>query len=183
MQAHILCSVTIFSETRAFYEIMSEHLMEPESLQTIWHLRVAYWLSKPTRVQTHARACSPTHTHTHTTTHAHIRMPSPTRARPRAHTQKYVILIAFHCNSSCVYACHAHCLSFSRATKPSDILFLVSSATSSSLWCSESYNIMSSCCITEVRNVSPVCAQLNTFAVFCYICIWQTRHTLRIALF
>jgi hypothetical protein len=42
-----------FSENHAGYEIMSKNMLEPERTQTIWRLRVAYWISKPTRM--HAR--------------------------------------------------------------------------------------------------------------------------------
>ena len=89
------------SEGLAVYEIMSKNMMEPERTRTVWHLRVAYWISKPTRAQAHARARTPSPTHTHTRMHAHIRMPSPTHARARMHTYKYVILIAFHGNWFC----------------------------------------------------------------------------------
>ena len=67
-----------FSENRAVYKIMSKNMVEPERTPTIWRLRVAYWISKPTRSQAHARARAPktTHplTHTHTHTHAHRNM-------------------------------------------------------------------------------------------------------------
>ena len=56
--------------------------------QTIWRLRMAYWISKTRRAQAHARARAHPpahHTHTRTRTHASI-LP---------HTQKYVIFIAF----------------------------------------------------------------------------------------
>ena len=43
---------------------MSKNMVEPERTQTIWRLRVACWLSKPTRAQAHTRACAPTHAHT-----------------------------------------------------------------------------------------------------------------------
>jgi hypothetical protein len=76
-----------FPENRSVYEIMSTNMVEPERTQTIWDLRVAYWISKPTRSQaalvhphTHAHTDSRTHTHapslerrTHTHTHTHTR--------------------------------------------------------------------------------------------------------------
>ena len=43
-------------------------MVEPQTKQTIWHLRVAYWISKPIRAQEHSRACA--HTHTHRRRHA-----------------------------------------------------------------------------------------------------------------
>ena len=55
---------------------MSKNVVEPERLQTICHLRVAYWISK----QPHARILTRTRTH------------------------KYAILIAFHGNSISVNA-------------------------------------------------------------------------------
>ena len=57
---------------------MPKNLVEPERTQTIWRLSAAYWISKPTRAQVHARAHAPTHTDARTKTH------NPTRAR--AHT-------------------------------------------------------------------------------------------------
>ena len=53
---------------------MPKNIVEEERAQTISRLRVAYWISKPTRAQAHAHA----------------------RAPPSPHTQKYVLLIAFH---------------------------------------------------------------------------------------
>ena len=43
----------------------------------------------------HAPALVHPHPPTHTRTHSRIGMPSPMRGRTHAHTQKYVILIAF----------------------------------------------------------------------------------------
>jgi hypothetical protein len=65
INVHILCSVIIFKKNRAVYEIMSKNVVEPERPQiTIWR-RVAYWVSKATRAQTHitARASTPTSIH------------------------------------------------------------------------------------------------------------------------
>ena len=42
-----------FSENRAVHEIMSENMVEPEKTRIIWRVRVAYWVSKPTRAHTH----------------------------------------------------------------------------------------------------------------------------------
>ena len=57
-------------------------------MQTIWRLRVAYSISKPTRAQEHARVRAPTHPHTHThadgRTHAYA-CPHP---REREHTNR-----------------------------------------------------------------------------------------------
>ena len=66
----------------ASYEKMSKNMVEREKTQmTIWR-RVALWISKATRVQTHVRVrtTTPTHTHARTTMRAHTR------------TEKYVIL-------------------------------------------------------------------------------------------
>ena len=71
----------LFSENRAVYEIMSKNMSEPERTQTIWRLRVAYWISKCTRSQVHARARAPTPTHPPTYTHTR--------------THRYLIVIAF----------------------------------------------------------------------------------------
>jgi hypothetical protein len=67
-------------------EIMSKNLMETEEPQLVRRMRLICWISKATRVQAHASACAPTpvSTRTHPLTHM------------RAHTQKYVIVIAFH---------------------------------------------------------------------------------------
>ena len=62
---------------------MPKNVVEPETPQTIWRMRVACWISKTTRAQAHARVRAPT------TTHA-LQHP-----RERAHTQIYVILMAF----------------------------------------------------------------------------------------
>jgi hypothetical protein len=64
---------------------MSKNVVEPEKLQTIWHMRVACWIRNATCMQAHARARAPTHTrmHMHAFTHARI------------HTKKYVTLLAF----------------------------------------------------------------------------------------
>jgi hypothetical protein len=77
-----------FSKNRAVYEIVSTNMVEPERTQTIWRLRVAYWISKPTRAKEHARIRASTFppTHTHTPTKALICMPSPMRARAHTHT-------------------------------------------------------------------------------------------------
>jgi hypothetical protein len=54
-----------FSENRAIYERMSNHLVEPERSQmTIWR-RVACWISKATRAKASDCALAPPpHTHT-----------------------------------------------------------------------------------------------------------------------
>ena len=66
IKIHILCSVTFFPENRGVYETMSKNVREPK---------------KPQKICLKCVACASTHTHA--LTHA------------RAHTQKYVILIAF----------------------------------------------------------------------------------------
>jgi hypothetical protein len=85
IETHILYSVTFFQKSRrlrdrAVYEIMYKNIVDPERLQAIWRLRVAYWINEATRAQPHARArasTTPPPTHTHT------------------RTEKYVILTAF----------------------------------------------------------------------------------------
>ena len=55
-----------FSENRAVYEIMSKNIVEPKKTQTIWCLRMAYWISKPTCAQANSRAYARAKKHTHT---------------------------------------------------------------------------------------------------------------------
>ena len=62
---NVLCSVTFFPDNHAIYEIMSKNIAEPESQQTIWSMRTAWWITKATRAQAHALASTPTPTHTH----------------------------------------------------------------------------------------------------------------------
>jgi hypothetical protein len=50
LKTHILCSVT-FSENRAVYEIMSESMVELETLQMTIRQRVACWIITATRAQ------------------------------------------------------------------------------------------------------------------------------------
>ena len=40
-----------------------KRMVEPDRTQTIWPLRVVYWISEPTRAQKHACACVPLRTH------------------------------------------------------------------------------------------------------------------------
>jgi hypothetical protein len=66
--------------------------MQLERPKTTWRLRVAYWISKATSAQAHARVRAPTHTHGR----SHVlHMPSHTGARTRK--QKYVTLIISPC--------------------------------------------------------------------------------------
>jgi hypothetical protein len=70
---HFVVSGFFFSfENRSVFEILSKNMAEMERKQTIWSLRVAYWISKSTRAQA----------------------PTPTHAR--THREKYVKFIAFH---------------------------------------------------------------------------------------
>jgi hypothetical protein len=69
---------TFFSENRTVYDVMPKYVVETESPQTIWRLRVASLISKITRAQARARAA--THTDPRT------RMSSPMRARAKTHT-------------------------------------------------------------------------------------------------
>ena len=84
-----MCTDFFFPRKSFRDEIMPKNTVQRKRTQTIWRLRIAYWIRKPTRAQTHAsvRASAPTNTRTH----ARLRMPSLTRA----HTQKYVILTVF----------------------------------------------------------------------------------------
>ena len=114
-----------FSENHAVSEIMSKNLVEPERTQTIWRLRVAYWISKPTRAWRHARPCAPTltlpptlsYSLSHTQTHARPQAYACLQPRARAHarTRKYVIIIAFHGNNDLRtllnVTLNVHCLS------------------------------------------------------------------------
>ena len=79
--AYILCSITFFSKYRAVYEIMSKNLVEPERMQTIWRLRVAYWVNKSTWSK-HTPASAPINT----PTRARICESPNARGRARTHT-------------------------------------------------------------------------------------------------
>jgi hypothetical protein len=81
IKTHVLRLVPFFPENRAVYEIMSKNVMDSEKPQMIIWRRVAFWVGKATRAQSHASARAPTPTHTHALTHAG--------------TDTYVILIAF----------------------------------------------------------------------------------------
>jgi hypothetical protein len=71
-KTHILYSVTfVFPENGAVCEIMSKNVVEPERPQTIWRLRVAYWISKVRRAHANARARAPTPPPPHPPTHTH----------------------------------------------------------------------------------------------------------------
>ena len=79
------------SENRAVYDIIPKNIVQPERMQIIWRLRVAYRISKPTCAQAHTRVRAPTPTPTHTA----ARTNTHTLPHAHAHTQKYVIIIAF----------------------------------------------------------------------------------------
>ena len=86
IKTHFTFSGSFFPpENRAIYD-MSKNMVQPERTQTIWRLRVAYWIGKLTRAQVHARAHAPTH------------------RNARCHPQKHVTFIAFHGNSGSVNA-------------------------------------------------------------------------------
>jgi hypothetical protein len=73
----------LFSENRAFCEIMWKLVVQPDRTQMkIWCTRIAWWVNKATHTHTHTPTHTYTHTHTHTQTHI-----------------KYVILIGFHCKN------------------------------------------------------------------------------------
>jgi hypothetical protein len=57
---NVLRSVTFFPDNHAIYEIMSKNMAEPESQQTIWSMRTAWWITKAMRAQAHALASTPT---------------------------------------------------------------------------------------------------------------------------
>jgi hypothetical protein len=78
-------------ETRTVYDITSKYMVEQERTQTIWRLRVAYWISKHAAL-VHLHPPTDKHTHTHTRTHKH----TLAQARESAYAHKYVILTAFH---------------------------------------------------------------------------------------
>jgi hypothetical protein len=51
VRTHSLCSLFFF-ENRAVKKIMSKNMVEPSRPQmTIWRMRIAYWLPKPTNTQ------------------------------------------------------------------------------------------------------------------------------------
>ena len=65
IKIHFSYSVTVFWKSWCLWENVGKIMMEPERPQTTIWQRVAWWISKATRVEAHARA--PTHTHTHNT--------------------------------------------------------------------------------------------------------------------
>ena len=81
-------------QTLAFRNFANAHknIVEPERTQTIWRLRVAYWIRKNacTRASTRARSCihthPPTHPHTHTHTQLHTHTHPPTHTHPHTLT-------------------------------------------------------------------------------------------------
>ena len=86
IKTHTLCSITFFPENRAFFEIKSKNMAEPQRSQMtyiIWRVRVACSISKAKRAHVHAHAHAPEHPHTRALAHTHT------------HTEKYLILIAF----------------------------------------------------------------------------------------
>ena len=79
----------VFSDNRAFYDIMSKIVVEPEKPQMTVLRCIACWFIKATRAQAHARATAPTHTH------SRLR----TNPRGRTCTHKYVYSLLFHNNA------------------------------------------------------------------------------------
>ena len=69
---------------------MSKNVVVPDRPQTIWRMRVAYWISKATRAQAHARARVPTPTYTHT----YALISASATPLPQTHTEM--------CNTYCV---------------------------------------------------------------------------------
>jgi hypothetical protein len=58
-KTHILCAETFFSPRKSFRdEIMSKNMVQRKRTQTIWRLRIAYWIRKPTRARTHTEICN-----------------------------------------------------------------------------------------------------------------------------
>ena len=53
-----------FLKNHAVYEIMYKNVVEPERPHTTRRLRLAYWISEPTRAQSEAPAPAPTRTPT-----------------------------------------------------------------------------------------------------------------------
>jgi hypothetical protein len=51
---------------------MSKNVVGSERQQTIWRMRVACWISKPTRTHAHAQTHAPRHAHTRSRTHIEI---------------------------------------------------------------------------------------------------------------
>jgi hypothetical protein len=75
---------------------MSKNMAEPKMAQKIWRRHVAYWISKPTRLQAHIWTDERTHARKlmHALTHARVN-----RERERER-EKWVMLIAFHAKSA-----------------------------------------------------------------------------------
>jgi hypothetical protein len=95
IKTRVLFPITLFSEDRAVYEIMSKNVVEPERPQiTIWRC-FACWISKAIHAQAHTLglALTPTRTRAHSSTHTH--------------SEKYIILL-FHGNSSSANALRCH---------------------------------------------------------------------------
>ena len=72
------------SENRAVYDIIPKNIVQPERMQIIWRLRVAYRISKPTCAQAHTRVRAPTPTPTHTA----ARTNTHTLCHTRTHTHR-----------------------------------------------------------------------------------------------
>ena len=62
----------LFSENRAVYDVMSKILGEFTNDVIIWHICVAWWISKSTAVHAHAHAHPRKRTHSRASTHRQI---------------------------------------------------------------------------------------------------------------
>ena len=107
---------------------MSKNMVEAERTQTIWRLGVAYWISKSTRVQTHARSRAPTPTNSATHTDANMHALTQASARTHTHTHKYFPLQQWfrqHVSLLCMHgmSCFATAVS-SRLVQPVKRLYL-----------------------------------------------------------
>jgi hypothetical protein len=93
IKTHILCSVTFFRKSCRLWDNIEKCGGARQAAATR-RMRVARWISKDTRVQVHLRA----------------RVPTPACAHPRAHTQKYEILL-LHCNNGLLNASQCYVIS------------------------------------------------------------------------
>jgi hypothetical protein len=85
IKTHILYSITFFSENRTVYDIMSKNSVETEGPQMTTQYGTYALRAGVARLYARMR----THTPTRSVTHMHA------RTRKHAHTDQYIILIAF----------------------------------------------------------------------------------------
>jgi hypothetical protein len=51
IESHMLCSITLFKENRAVYEIMRKNIVQPDRPEvTVRRMRIACWILKATNI-------------------------------------------------------------------------------------------------------------------------------------